>query len=148
MQNLWKIPNRENSCQSGPCEPDKIIIVFVDETECTCLRWLKRGFRHCFAAIQHQDYWIICDSLKTKIEISMIRIPMDFNICKFYSERGHTVLIGRKDTDNYKKQIYPEFLTCVSVAKRIIGIQCYFILTPWQLFKKLTESDSHWRHFS
>ncbi len=121
------------------------ILVFVDRTECTSLRWLKRGFRHCFAAIRFSDHWIICDPLKSHIEFSIVKLPVTFDLGRFYRSLGHIVLSGRLAEPREQRRISPELLTCVSIAKRIIGLRSFWILTPWQLFRALSGVGQGWR---
>lgn len=123
----------------------EILVVFVGQTECRLLRRLKKGFRHCFAALRTDDRWIICDSLKNQIEFSLFDLPYDFDLGKFYRGRGHTVVIGTGVVSATPTSIVPEPLTCVTIVKRIIGIRSFWTVTPWQLFRLLTSMKDNWR---
>ena len=48
------------------------LVVFVDDTEVNWLRILKPGFRHCFAALEAERGWLICDPLKGEIALSFL----------------------------------------------------------------------------
>jgi hypothetical protein len=124
---------------------NQALVVFVDRTECSYLRWLKRGFRHCFTAIRSDDQWIICDPLKNHLEFSIINIPSDFDLSGFYHERGHIVLTGKRHLQSRRERIVPELLTCVSIVKKIIGVRCIWALTPWQLFQALSRTQPSWK---
>lgn len=126
------------------CRRTEFIVVFVDKTECRCLRWLKRGFRHCFVALRSEDRWLICDSLKNRIEFSIVDLPDDFDLGDFYYEEGHTVIVGNQPKEKPETFILPEVLTCVAVVKRVIGLQSYWTLTPWRLFCVLNSMDNDW----
>lgn len=128
--------------QSGD---SNVLVVFVGHTECRHLRWLKQGFRHCFVALRSGGRWIICDSLKDRLECMLVDLPSDFDLPQFYQQRGHTVLVGQSSLQMATGSTLPEPLTCVTVAKRIIGIRSFWTFTPWQLFCLLTSMSEHWR---
>ena len=132
---------------NGTCGNDhpEMLVVFVGQTECRLLCWLKKGFRHCFAALRVENRWIICDSLKNQIEFSLFDLPYDFDLGEFYRERGHTVVTGTGATSRTANSICPEPLTCVTIVKRIIGVRSFWIVTPWQLFRLLTSMKDNWR---
>lgn len=122
-----------------------ILVVFVGQTECRFLRWLKRGFKHCFVALKTNDRWVICDSLKNKIEFSILALPADFCLSEFYRHQGYTVIAGCGSTQSKSSSIIPEILTCVAIVKRIIGIRSFWTITPWQLFCLLQSMNGQWR---
>jgi hypothetical protein len=121
------------------------LVVFVDQTECSFLRFLKPGFRHCFVALQNRDRWIICDSLKNYIELFSIDTPSSFNLGKFYCKSGHRVIQGFLDDTLKSDIVIPEIFTCVAVAKRIIGVRSSWTVTPWQLYRLLRSRKDRWQ---
>ena len=122
------------------------LVVFVDGTECTWLRWLKRGFRHCFVVIRDERCWLICDSLKDRIELNSLDLPRSFDLAGFYAGQGHHVLVGHTARDLPREWLTLAPLTCVSVAKRLLGIRATWVLTPWDLFAHLSSDASlRWR---
>jgi len=125
--------------------PAEILVVFVGETECRCLHWLKQGFRHCFVALRKGSRWTICDSLKNRIEFLIVDLPSDFDLGCFYRSQGHTVVAGFDAGLNTDRSMIPELLTCVTITKRIIGIRSFWTLTPWQLFCLLNAMNNRWR---
>ena len=143
MQIFENSLDRNNNLQDKDIQPNKFIIVFVDRTECFYIRWLKRGFRHCFVIIQYDDHLIICDPLKNKIEISSINIINQFDICQFYHRIGHNVLVGDFIISGKFRFSMPEIITCVVTVKRIIGLRKLRVITPWQLFKYLKKNNSY-----
>lgn len=121
------------------------LVVFVGRTECRSLRWLKKGFRHCFVALRANDKWIICDSLKDRMKFSIVELPASFNLSQFYRESGHIVMAGESSAQNRGSWIIPEPMTCVTVVKRILGIRSFWTMTPWQLFCLLNAMNGQWR---
>lgn len=129
---------RRTSKQS-PC-----LIVFVGKADCRILKFLKPGFRHCFVAFRANDRWVICDSLKKHIEFSVVNLPLSFDLSEFYRKSGHTVFAGHLSENGKLGSILPEILTCVTVAKRILGIRSFWTFTPWQLFCLLSSMRDQW----
>ncbi|MEZ5933321.1 MAG: hypothetical protein R3F54_15490 [Alphaproteobacteria bacterium] len=144
-----QLPDISPACRASRVaearERFEVLVVFVGHTHCRSLHWLKQGFKHCFVAQRVGGGWIICDSLKNQIELSQIDLPPDFSLSAFYRDMGHTVLAGQGHSIRQSTMITPEFLTCVSVVKRIIGVRSFWTFTPWQLFCRLRTMDDRWQ---
>jgi hypothetical protein len=117
------------------------MIVFVDHTECHWLLPLRRGFRHCFVALEHGPAWLVCDSLKSHMELTLLDPPGPFDLAAHYARQGHRVLVGRTGSQQPRNAIALAPLTCVSVAKRLLGIRAARVWTPWQLFSHLLNAQ-------
>lgn len=112
------------------------LLVFCHETEIAWLRGLKPGFRHVFMALPVQGGWITLDPLSTRLEVEYHPLPPDTGLAAWFRARGHAVL---------ESPILPPLpvqwpfapLTCVSVVKRVLGIQAPLVITPWQLYRHL-----------
>jgi hypothetical protein len=125
------------------------MIVFVDHTECHWLRSLARGFRHCFVAVEHGRAWLVCDSLKSHMELTLLDLPDSFDLARYYASQGHRVLLGRVGSQPPRTAIAVAPLTCVSVAKRLLAIRAAGVWTPRQLFSHLLNTQPHaWRAVS
>lgn len=114
--------------------PDEILVVFSDQTDLWWLKFLRRGFRHCFILIRFADMWISIDALAHKTEVMRIDIP-DFVTLKQWLENQGEIVIKYHITPTKFKPCWPSVFSCVESVKRIIGIRNLFILTPWQLYK-------------
>jgi hypothetical protein len=122
------------------------MVVFVDSTECYWLQSLKRGFRHCFVALEHGPAWLVCDSLKSHIELTVLDLPPSFDLGRCYADQGHHVLVGQIGQHVPRATVALTPLTCVSVAKRLLAIRAAWVWTPWQLFSHLLHAQPHiWR---
>lgn len=117
-----------------PPAPRRAALVFVDQTECFALRRLKRGFRHCFTVLRCEPGWLVCDPLKDRIELSILEAPPGLDLPGFYAAQGHRVLLGQSEPAPKRRRLSVAPLTCVEVAKRLVGLQAPLVLTPWQLF--------------
>jgi len=122
---------------SRPLPPRLVLVVFVDHAECRWLRVLRAGFRHCFVVIRDGSVWLACDPLKDRIELSVLSVPEGFDLPGFYAGRGHRVLGGATRPDLPRRGFAIAPLTCVTVAKRLLGMRAPYVLTPWQLYQQL-----------
>lgn len=145
LNNTIPIDGEQASLISHSSKQDyvDIFVVFVGHTECYWLKWLKSGFRHCFVGIRENNTWLICDSLKQQMNLFSIDALTDFDLPTFYAARGYAVLVGRRPVEVPSKHLSIEFLTCVAVAKRLLGIQASWVWTPWQLFQFLLSNAQH-----
>lgn len=122
------------------------MIIFVDRTECAWLQPLRHGFRHCFVALEHAPRWLVCDSLKSHMELTLLDPLEPLHLAEHYASQGHRVLVGRAGTHHRRSPVALSPLTCVSVAKRLLAIRAPWVWTPWQLFSHLqTTQPDVWR---
>ncbi|MDX1540730.1 MAG: hypothetical protein R3349_04945, partial [Geminicoccaceae bacterium] len=92
------------------------LVVFVDHTEGPWLRVLKRGFRHCFAAIrQEPGLWLVCDPLKHRIATAALEPARDLALAEAYLALGHRVCLGWTcSVTRPRRPPLPAPLTCVA----------------------------------
>ena len=121
------------------------LVVFVDPVECLWLRPLRRGFRHCFAALQDGAHWLVCDPLKDRIRLTVLELPPGFDLAHYYAAQGHHVLIGHFRESRNRRPLPPVPLTCVNVIKRLLTIDAPMAFTPWQLYRHLLRQRGLWR---
>ena len=148
-QALYDVPTRGSSMTT----PQSIsgvdaLIVFVNHTECHWLTWLQPGFRHCVVALRFGDRWVVCDSLKNSIEFYVFDLPHKFDLASFYTMKGHIVLAGTRLRQPDVRRLALDPLTCVAIAKRMIGFRSIWVQTPWQLFRALLKAQGqqcNWR---
>ncbi len=116
--------------------PDEILVVFTDQTDLWWLKFLRRGFRHCFIILRFADVWISLDPLAHKTEIMRIDLPDGFDLRRWLESQGDLVLRFSGKSPELKP-LWPCFFTCVEAVKRTLGVRNPFILTPWQLYRFL-----------
>lgn len=56
------------------------------------LRLLRRGFRHCFAALEDAGGWTVLDPLSGRLVVARLDLPPGFDLPGFYRRAGLTVL--------------------------------------------------------
>jgi hypothetical protein len=96
---------------------------------------LKRGFRHVFAVVQDDaGFWIRIDSKAGIPEVDVVGGPKD-DLAKFWRGHGYTVLELERGTDAPRGPVINA--NCVGMVKCLLGLRAPFILTPWQLYRRL-----------
>ena len=129
------------SSAGGRVDPLPVLVVFADHAGCAWLRFLRRGFRHCFVVLRAGSVWLACEPLKDRIELDVLRLPPEFDLAAFYGAQGHRVLQGRRPPPRPRRPFVPAPLTCVTVVKRLLGIHAPWVWTPWQLYAHLTAPE-------
>ncbi len=112
------------------------LVVFSGETDIPCLKLLRPGFRHCFVILRSADKWISIDPLAHMTRIGVHDLASDDALCALLAERNLRVVATHpREADPVPSP--PMLCTCVEVVKRILGIQCWRVVTPWQLYRYL-----------
>lgn len=114
----------------------RAILVFHGYGNGCFSRFLKPGFRHCFVCVHDvNNIWIRIDGQAGLPEIRT-EAAGDVDLAAHFRALGFTVIdvagVGRQSPHT------PLMLgTCVGAAKRVLGINARFVLTPWQLYRRL-----------
>lgn len=122
-----------------PCraEADRAVVVFVEDTHLPKLRRLKPGFRHCHAYLRSPQGWIGVDSLAHRLEIRCFPDwPWGADLAAHLRRLGQcaiTVAVAEPP----RRLAPPLPFSCVEAVKRLIGLHCWRIRTPWELFLHL-----------
>ena len=117
-------------------------VVFTGQTDLPWLKILKPGFRHCYALLNDGQRWVSLDPLSNYMDVSVHHdVPTDFDLPSWLKSRGHTVVRGYISRD--KKEAPWMLFTCVEAVKRMLGIHKRFVITPWQLYRHMTQGDQH-----
>lgn len=111
------------------------LAIFGDSDLHPLSRFLKRGFRHVFAAVRHDHYWAVIDGADGLAAIYVAGID---DLAAHYRDQGYTV-VEISERQRLRTLLMPA--SCVSLTKAVIGIRSRAI-TPWQLFKHL-EKQAH-----
>jgi len=112
------------------------LVVFRDQTEIAWLRWLKRGFRHCAVVVRLGSEWVMIDSLSHSICVGKFGAEPISRLAWRYRKAGYIVI--ETIVGEGKARIAPPLpFTCVETVKRVLGLQSWFVLTPYQLYRHL-----------
>ena len=110
--------------------------VFTGQTELRWLKLLKPGFRHCFVLLNDGRHWITIDPLSPFMEVAVQPVGADFDLPGWLSQQGLIVAKTRVRRGLARPAPWSLF-TCVEAVKRVLGIHARFIVTPWQLYRRL-----------
>ena len=117
----------------------RALAVFSGKADLGWLRLLRPGFRHCFVALEEAGRWITVDPLAGYTDVAVQPVPAAFDLAGFYRERGFTVVETRRRRRFRPAPLLPA--TCVEVAKRVLGIASWRVLTPGQLHDFLLDNE-------
>ncbi len=113
------------------------LVVFSGNSDIRWLRWLDKGFRHCFIAFNDGRHWITLDPLSHRTEVAVQDVPADFDLRAFYEARGlRCVTAALAPTP--LRCAPPGPFTCVEAVKRALGLRAPLVWTPRQLYRRLT----------
>lgn len=116
--------------------PVKAYVVFSDKTELRWLKFLRRGFRHCFVILHDGKSWISVDPMAHYIDVRVLPYPPGYHVQQFLRDQGLTVVtcdMGEPE----KICAPPAIVSCTEIVKRILGLRQPLIFTPYQLFRYL-----------
>ncbi len=116
-------------------------VVFTGRADLAWLRLLRPGFRHCFVVIQDGSHWLSLEPLATFLDLVVQPVPSEFDLPAWYRERGFLVVPARLDRSHRRPAPWGPF-TCVEVVKRALGLRDRWVLTPFQLYRKLRDQGS------
>lgn len=119
-------------------ERKRAIVAFGGSPELKLLRYLKPGFRHCFALVLSQGVWVMYNPLSIGTEIDVWPGDCEEQLRHWLNLNGYTIL------DAHVQALRPgplpwTLFSCVEAVKRVLGVRKPWILTPWQLFNHLNE---------
>lgn len=128
-------------CLNNDMGINQAYVVFQDNTSLWWLRFLKKGFRHCYLLL-------VVENGASVLELN----PMSNQIfIKFYTQvNGFDYIYQLKKNPQLKvceakigsaplKCAPVMAFTCVEFVKRVLGIHSKTIITPFQLFNKIKD---------
>lgn len=110
-------------------------LFFTDRGDHWACRWLRRGFRHVELAVLHDGVWIGVSG-KTGALLEVMALPIGFNPESFAFLNGLRLLWVRVDPRPRRSPVGLQ--TCVGLAKAMLGVRAPWVITPWQLYRRLS----------
>lgn len=118
------------------CTTRRALVAFSGRAGLPWLRLLRRGFRHCFVAIEAGDRWVVIDPLSHYTDVEVYAgIGADQLAARLRAD-GLTVV------DTYAVRPSPRPApwrphSCVEAVIRVLGLRAPRVFTPWQLYRHL-----------
>lgn len=117
------------------------ILLFTERNNIKIYRKvLHEKFKHCLIISQTYNGWRFINPLQEGVMHKRIANCTLHNLLDVYSSMGYTTIYG-KMLNPHKKIKKPIKYTCVSVCKKIIGINSFSIITPYQLYNYLLKNE-------
>ncbi|WP_191083164.1 hypothetical protein [Roseococcus microcysteis] len=119
-------------------------IIFAGRADHAWQRWLRPGFRHCFAAIEDAQGWMVLEALTGRLLLARLDVPSGFDAPAFYRRAG-MVPVGPFPLDDTTLGPVrgPLPLNCVSVCRAVLGPHAPFAWTPYGLYRALSSRDQN-----
>lgn len=117
----------------------RALVVFCGGSGVWWLRFLKRGYRHCFLVLDDGEHRLVLDPLSHVTEVALHPAASTPDPAAFYREQGHAVVETFLRAPPLRALPWRPF-TCVEAVKRVLGIHAGGVLTPWQLFRFLSRN--------
>ena len=111
----------------------RVVVVFSEQNRIKYLRFLKPGFRHCFAYGLTRDGWLLMDPLSHYLLIEQADFPPEADLAATFRRAGWMALTVEARQPPHRLAPLAPF-TCVEAVKRLLGLHDSSIRTPWQLF--------------
>lgn len=124
----------------GEADGQAVWLVFGGNADQPWLRLLRRGFRHCFAAIADGAGWTVLDPLSGRLVVARLAVGPEFDLPGFYRRAGLAVL-GPFAPHGPCRRWLPPLLpfTCVALCRAALGAGAPFALTPHGLYRALSK---------
>lgn len=121
--------------------PQRAFIVFGGGADLPWLLPLRRGFRHCFAALEDEAGWTVLDPLSGRLVVARLDLPRGFDLPAFYGRAGLAVL-GPFKPGRARPCLLPPLapFSCVSLCRAVLGADAPFAMTPFGLFRALVRT--------
>lgn len=114
-------------------------VAFTGKTEIGWLRLLRRGFRHCFAVFHDGRAWVSLDPLANHTVVRVHHdLPTGFNLTGWLRREADCRVVPAPLNHSRKTPAPLAPFTCVEAVKRALGLHEGGIITPWQLYCRLT----------
>lgn len=113
-------------------------IVFSGAADMPWQRLLKRGFRHCFAALRDADGWSVLDPLQGRLVVARLDVEAGFDLPGFYRRAG-LLPVGPITPGAARASLLPRLLpmNCVGLCRAVLGTAAPFAMTPHGLYRGL-----------
>jgi hypothetical protein len=113
------------------------LVVFEHRSTALPLRWLRPGYRHCFCLVRDGTFWSLCDPLKTRIVLRTVSGLSEADLLKQFAPPEYIVLRGAVACDSHGGRARLRAITCVEIVKRVLNLDLPWVVTPYQLYRRL-----------
>lgn len=116
--------------------PDLAVVAFTGRATLAWLRLLRPGFRHCFVLLRTAEGWAYLDPMSHFTFAAAVGAYPLRPLLRFLRGAGCRTLLVRPRLPPPRPQPWRPY-TCVEAVKRALGLRAPWVLTPWQLYRRL-----------
>lgn len=129
--------------------PQRAWIIFSGRADHGWQRWLRPGFRHCFAALEDAAGWLVLDPLSGRLLLARLAVPPGYDLPGFYRRAG-LLPLGPYPLEEHAlgAPLRGVPLNCVSLCRAVLGPHAPFALTPAGLHRALVRRQESRIHES
>jgi hypothetical protein len=114
-------------------------VAFSGKTDIRWLHFLKPGFRHCFVIWHDGAQWVTLDATGAHLDVIAHHALGPHMNMPAWLRREAGCRVVPAPIDRTRKTPAPLApFTCVEAVKRALGLHDRWIVTPWQLYRRLT----------
>ena len=118
--------------------PQSIWLFFGGRADQPWLYPLKRGFRHCFAALHDAQGWTVLDPLSGRLIVAHLPLDPGFDLPGFYRRAGFHLRGPFTPSPAAPRLLPPIFgLSCVALCRALLGADAPRAVTPFGLYRRL-----------
>ncbi|MCB1884816.1 MAG: hypothetical protein KDG89_12610 [Geminicoccaceae bacterium] len=114
-----------------------ILICFQDPVRLGPLGVLRRGFRHCTTCLHIERRWVVLDPLWGGLVVDLVGEIDPITLASGFAAAGAGVLLAERPSMTPSDRATVGPMTCVEVAKRVLGLRAPGVVTPRQLYQRL-----------
>jgi hypothetical protein len=108
------------------------------------LQYLRPGFRHCYTARYDGGGWTVLESGSGQLHVSTLPCVSGYSFPDWRASEGSTVVRVRRWV--VPRDFQPRgVLSCVSLTKFLLGVRASHVVTPYQLYRQLVDSNGRRR---
>ena len=119
-------------------------VVFENNISLWWLRFLKKGYRHCYVLIclsEKYNSWLELNPMSNQLYVFKHESLLGLDYLNHLKTTKNAVVVPVEFCQAPLKCAPLGFFTCVEFVKRILGIHKVSIVTPYQLYTFLTNSQ-------
>lgn len=116
----------------------RVWIVFGGGADHLWQHCLRRGFRHCFAAVEDSAGWLVLDPLTGRLLLGRLDVPPGFDLPRFYQRAGLRPVgpFILSEPGRGRGMGFAPY-SCVALCRAVLGPHAPFALTPHGLYQRL-----------
>lgn len=122
-----------------------VYLIFWNDTEYPCSRFIKDGFKHVFAIERQALGWICLDPNRQDFIATLLPARWQDDVMGTFRKNNPDATILELEVYQSYQWQYPRIgmLSCVSMMQYYLGVWWPHILTPYMLYNKIRKANCH-----